>query len=259
MLRACLRGFCRAPDGTQISRALLMVNVGVRKPASRAGVFLHPKSLDLGDADMKSEIADEILEELGSTFQKLETQCAALLEFVKDKGIVNEDELAPYMERAAAASAVRWRGTQVRMARLLASAASGDGDAKDRDKKKPEESKSAQGDEHSKDEGKETVKQAESLAKGPVEAQAEGDSEKQKKGTSEKPVQKDSKSQELKEKEAGSRPRSREQSGEAAKKSTGDADQASERKEGQAAATRSRNVKSSGQPNNKRENKDHAA
>jgi hypothetical protein len=172
---------------------------------------------------MKSEIADEILEELGSTFQKLETQCAALLEFVKDKGIVKEDELAPYMERAAAASAVRWRGTEVRMARLLASAASGDGQKKEGGKAEEQKSKS-KGEEHSKNEDKETVKQAESLAKEPVETQAEDDSEKQKKGTSEKPAQKDSKSQEPKEKEAGGRPPSREQSGEAAKKSTGDAD-----------------------------------
>ena len=71
---------------------------------------------------MNSEIADEILEELSSTLQRLDTQSAALLEFVRDKSIAKEDNLEPYMERAAAASAVRWRATRVRMAHLFASA-----------------------------------------------------------------------------------------------------------------------------------------
>src|SRR5438132_13616514 len=71
---------------------------------------------------MNSQIADEILEELSSALQKLDTQSAALLEFVKDKSIAKDDELAPYLERAAAASAVRWRATRVRMAHLFASA-----------------------------------------------------------------------------------------------------------------------------------------
>src|SRR5438132_13368976 len=71
---------------------------------------------------MNSQIADEILEELSSALQRLDTQSAALLEFVKDKSIAKDDELAPYLERAAAASAVRWRATRVRMAHLFASA-----------------------------------------------------------------------------------------------------------------------------------------
>src|SRR5947208_817023 len=75
-----------------------------------------------GVENMNSQIADEILEELSSTLQKLETQSVALLEFVKDKGIAKDDDLAPYLERAAAASAVRWRATRVRMAHLFASA-----------------------------------------------------------------------------------------------------------------------------------------
>src|SRR5438874_7816183 len=82
----------------------------------------HPKCVHKGDADMNSEIADEILEELSSTLQRLDTQSAALLEFVRDKSIAKDDELAPYLERAAAASAVRWRATRVRMAHLFASA-----------------------------------------------------------------------------------------------------------------------------------------
>ena len=69
---------------------------------------------------MDSVIIDEILEELSSTLQRVESQSAAVLELVKDKGIVKEEELAPYLERASAASSVRSRATRVRLAALLA-------------------------------------------------------------------------------------------------------------------------------------------
>jgi hypothetical protein len=68
---------------------------------------------------MDHAITDEILEELSSALQRVEAQSSAVLEFVKDKGIVKEDELAPYLERASAASSVRWRATRVRLRRLL--------------------------------------------------------------------------------------------------------------------------------------------
>lgn len=68
---------------------------------------------------MDPAITDEILEELSSTLQRVEAQSSAILEFVKDKGIVKEDELAAYLERANAASSVRWRATRVRLERLF--------------------------------------------------------------------------------------------------------------------------------------------
>lgn len=68
---------------------------------------------------MDRAIVDEILEELSSALQRVETQSSAVLEFVKKKGIIKEDELAPYLERASAASSVRWRATRVRLDRLL--------------------------------------------------------------------------------------------------------------------------------------------
>jgi hypothetical protein len=49
----------------------------------------------------------------------LDTKCAAILQFLKDKGIANEDELAPYFEQAGNASSVRWRVTRVRINHLL--------------------------------------------------------------------------------------------------------------------------------------------
>ena len=71
---------------------------------------------------MDETIAKEILHELFSAFEALETQSSALLQFVKDKGLATEQELAPYFERAGNASNVRWRAARVRIDHLLASA-----------------------------------------------------------------------------------------------------------------------------------------
>lgn len=69
---------------------------------------------------MDSKVVDEIMEELTSTLQTIETQSAAVLEFIKAKGLAKDDELAPYLERAAAASSVRWRAVRARIEYLLA-------------------------------------------------------------------------------------------------------------------------------------------
>lgn len=208
---------------------------------------------------MNSQIADEILEELASTFKKFETQSAALLEFVKDRGIVKEDDLAPYMERAAAASAVRWRATRVRMARLLASAASGDGDVKESGKaEEAEKSKSKQGDEHPKDNDKDmkSMKQAESLATGPAEAQAEEDRAKQTKDTSEKPVQKSSNAREGEEKSKVESAGQQEPPKEHSEKKPGAGDQNSATKQGKSVATSSRSDNDKDKQKPDRENDD---
>ena len=224
---------------------------------------------------MNSEIADEILEELSSTLQRLDTQSAALLEFVKDKSIAKDDELAPYMERAAAASAVRWRATRVRMARLLASAEKTEQQAaiakqeterqatsakqeKDRDnsaapqKEHPRE-KPAQAEPHSQNEH--STKQAENLPSGrpPSRAenepatQAEDHAEDQAKDHAEKhgqkPVQESSNRREDDEK-AKLEPTGQSQpSREHSEKKTGGADQPSAGKDIQIVATDSRNRK----------------
>lgn len=69
---------------------------------------------------MDSKIVDEIMEELSSTMERIETQSTAILEFIKEKGIAKDEELAPYLERAATASSVRWRATRVRLEHLFA-------------------------------------------------------------------------------------------------------------------------------------------
>jgi hypothetical protein len=69
---------------------------------------------------MNVDLAQELLSVLGSSLENLETQQAALLQFLKDKGTVTDDQLAPYLAQAGKASNVRWRAAHIRLEHLFA-------------------------------------------------------------------------------------------------------------------------------------------
>jgi hypothetical protein len=71
---------------------------------------------------MDESVLHQIIDELISSLEPLETQTAALLQFVKDKGIATDEALAPYLEQASNASNVRWRAFRVRTLALISSA-----------------------------------------------------------------------------------------------------------------------------------------
>ena len=61
----------------------------------------------------------EILDELFSLLETLETQSLGLTQFLKDQGIATDKKLAPYLDRAGNASSVKWRAARARMQYLL--------------------------------------------------------------------------------------------------------------------------------------------
>jgi uncharacterized protein YdaU (DUF1376 family) len=92
---------------------------------------------------MDPKITQEILDDLIPTLEALEAKSTAVLEFLKHEGVASDEKLAPYLEQAASASNVRWRGVRVRIERLL-SAAEKDSAQKrtEKEERKPETVKS---------------------------------------------------------------------------------------------------------------------
>jgi hypothetical protein len=67
------------------------------------------------------DLAQELLNQLGSSLEKLETQHAALLQFLKDNGTLKDDQFAPYLAQAEKASGVRWLAARLRLESLMRS------------------------------------------------------------------------------------------------------------------------------------------
>jgi hypothetical protein len=72
---------------------------------------------------MNAHLAHELLNELASSLETLEAQQSALLQFLKEKGVVTDDQLAPYLNQAGNASNVRWLAARVRLERIFSAEA----------------------------------------------------------------------------------------------------------------------------------------
>jgi hypothetical protein len=81
----------------------------------------HPNS-NPEDLSMDDKLMRELVNELSSALEGLETQNLAVLEFLKaqKKGA---DKLAPYLEQAEKTSSVKWMATRARLNHLLDGAA----------------------------------------------------------------------------------------------------------------------------------------
>jgi hypothetical protein len=93
---------------------------------------------------MNEDILREALHEMFSSLEALETQNAAILSLLKEKGIATDEALAPHFEQAANASNVRWRAAQVRMDYLLSSATKVAEQAAEKQAARPEASHQSQ-------------------------------------------------------------------------------------------------------------------
>jgi hypothetical protein len=71
------------------------------------------------------EAVKELVNDLLPTLQAADSRSVAILRLLKDKGVVSDDELAPYLEQAANASSVKERAARVRFEHLIASAIKG--------------------------------------------------------------------------------------------------------------------------------------
>jgi hypothetical protein len=105
---------------------------------------------------MSKSPTEEVISDLFRHLELLETQSAAVLQFLKDEGIATSEQIAPYLEQAASASSVKWRAARARMEHLFsvseqATAKPSNAKVETLEKKEPEEKKAADKKEKSED------------------------------------------------------------------------------------------------------------
>jgi hypothetical protein len=72
---------------------------------------------------IEAEVLQEVFDEVFSALEAVETQNGAILQFLKDRGIASDEDLAPFREKAAKTSSVRGRAARIRANHLLSGAA----------------------------------------------------------------------------------------------------------------------------------------
>lgn len=78
---------------------------------------------DRSDFGMGSDaVVKEVLDDLYTLLESIETQNIALVQFLRDQGIAPDEKLRPYLEQAGNASSVKWRAARARMNHLFAPA-----------------------------------------------------------------------------------------------------------------------------------------
>jgi hypothetical protein len=114
--------------------------------------------------DENNNFVQEILHDLFSSLEALETQNTAILQFLKDKGIATDEELASHLEQAENAASVRWRGVRVRADYLFASAIKAAEQAAEKESPKPTENTQEAKSATKQSDEKETAKGAQPVA-----------------------------------------------------------------------------------------------
>jgi len=146
---------------------------------------------------MDDKLLQQVFEELLPSLEALDTKCAAILQFLKTKGIATDEELAPYFEQAGNASNVRWRAARVRINHLLSTHPAEEkdkgkksGEASEKSPEPPTSKKTteAEGEEPEKHEGelKKTTDNAQAEVASSAEPRKEGRKDDQSPGNEEK-------------------------------------------------------------------------
>jgi len=116
------------------------------------------------DENNNNNFVQEILHDVFSSLEALESQNTAILQFLKDKGIATDEELASHLEQAGKASSVRWRGVRVRADYLFASAIKAAEQAAEKESPKPAETEQESKPATKQSDKKETAKSAQQVA-----------------------------------------------------------------------------------------------
>ena len=68
---------------------------------------------------MNVDLIQELVNELTSSLEDIETQQRALFQFLKDRGDFTDEQFTAYLSQAGKASGVRWRAVRVRLDHLI--------------------------------------------------------------------------------------------------------------------------------------------